>query len=67
VVRQACRQAIRDSPGSWATRILVGMTGSSIPTRHNLVCRPRYYLVTPGKGSSRNWIDFATGFPSLIS
>jgi hypothetical protein len=26
-----------------------------------------YYLVTPGEGSSRNWIDFATGFPSLIS
>ena len=26
-----------------------------------------YYLLTPGEGSSRNWIDVATGFPSLIS
>src|SRR6266481_9350302 len=32
-----------------------------------LVWLPLYYLVAPGEGSPWNWIDFATGFPSLIS
>ena len=63
------------TPSALGISIGVDMTGSSIPRKENLTngmsdgtaASLPAYLRTPGFASSRNFIDLATGFPSLSS